>query len=94
MEIKRYTLLKFKCSNCNEGQYYSPGEAIRCPYCNSKEEQILTEVEVGNAEKVYICLEHCSYFHGVDGCGHNSCDDAAVYERDGDHPLCPLYAEH
>ena len=47
MEVKNYTLLKFKCSKCKEGQYYSPGESIKCPYCNSADGQILTEVEGG-----------------------------------------------
>ena len=45
MEIANYVVIKFKCSNCDEGQYYSPGEAIECPYCGRKDGQILTEVE-------------------------------------------------
>ena len=45
MDIKQYTMLKFKCRKCKEGQYYSSGEAIRCPYCDSVDGQVLTEVE-------------------------------------------------
>lgn len=44
-------------------------------------------------EKVYTCLEHCSFFHGEDGCGHNSVDETARYEMEGGYPLCPLYTE-
>ena len=46
MFISSYKLLKFKCSNCEEGQYYSKGEAIVCPYCGATEGQILTEIEL------------------------------------------------
>jgi len=41
-------------------------------------------------KKTYVCLEHCAYYWEGD-CGHNSCDDEAVYVPTGDHPLCPLY---
>lgn len=51
MEIKQYTTLKFKCRKCHEGQYYSPGEAIRCPYCDSADGQILTEVDEGGVNE-------------------------------------------
>lgn len=44
-------------------------------------------------QKVYLCLEHCSFSHGEDGCGHNSVDETARYEMEGDYPICPLYAE-
>lgn len=44
-------------------------------------------------QKVYICPEHCSFSHGEDGCGHNSIDETARYEKEGDYPLCPLYTE-
>jgi len=44
-------------------------------------------------EKVYICLPHCGFFHGEDGCGHNGADDEARYEMKGDYPLCPLYED-
>lgn len=47
MEIKDYTLLKFKCGACGEGQYYSKGEPIICPYCKETSGQVLVEVDQG-----------------------------------------------
>ena len=49
--------------------------------------------DVQSVQKVYICLPHCSFFHGEDGCGHNAVDATARYEMMGNHPLCPLYIE-
>jgi len=45
------------------------------------------------SQKVYICLPHCAFFRGEDGCGHNGVDETARYEMDGDYPLCPLYID-
>lgn len=50
-------------------------------------------IEAMAEQKVYLCLEHCSFFHGEDGCGHNSVDETARYEMEGDYPICPLYME-
>jgi len=44
VEIKNYVMLKFKCGKCDEGQYYSKGEAIQCPYCGATEGQVLVEL--------------------------------------------------
>lgn len=45
MEIKDYQTIKFKCEQCDEGQYYSKGEPIQCPYCDAKDKQVLVGVE-------------------------------------------------
>jgi len=52
MEVYNYITLKFKCSYCKEGQYYSKGEVIQCPYCEATDGQILTEVEYAKAQGV------------------------------------------
>lgn len=44
-------------------------------------------------QKVYICPEHCAFFFGEDGCGHNIFDESARYELTGDYPLCPQYED-
>lgn len=45
MKVSAYQTIKFKCSYCEEGQYYSKGEAIQCPYCGSKDGQVLVGIE-------------------------------------------------
>ncbi len=39
-------ILKFKCSVCDEGQYYNENEKVECPYCGAgKDKQNFIEQE-------------------------------------------------
>jgi hypothetical protein len=42
-------------------------------------------------KKVYICPEDCFSFLGEDGCRNQNIDDLAIYEKEGNFPLCPWY---
>ncbi len=53
----------------------------------------MVEDNEATTQKVYICLAGCAFFHGEDGCGHNSVDETAKYEMEGVYPLCPLYTD-
>lgn len=42
-------------------------------------------------QRVYICPEDCRVFLGEDGCKRQDTDTTAVYEKEGDYPVCPFY---
>jgi hypothetical protein len=42
-------------------------------------------------QPTYICPEDCQFFRGEDGCSSSHILLAAIYEKEGDYPVCPFY---
>lgn len=53
--------------------------------------EVLPTWEDNRKKRTYICPEDCDFFRGEDGCARPTVDNAAVYEKDGNYPVCPFY---
>jgi hypothetical protein len=43
------------------------------------------------AQRTFICPEDCEFFRGEDGCARPTIDEKAIYEKEGNYPICPFY---